>query len=158
MDVRLYLVFIFGLLINPLWGFQQKQETTNLKIGIYAEPPFVIKDSDGTYYGLSIDLWYQLADDLDLNYEFVEYNDPIGTLRALEYEEIDLSINPFSVNGARLQLFDAAQPFISSSIGIATSDSQITQFQDFLSNLFSFNFLRLIVVLLAMIFIFGIVI
>ena len=129
-----------------------------LKVGVMVEPPFVMQDHDDSYKGLSVDLWKHLATELEASYEFVVYNDQLGLLRALDYQEIDLSINPFSVNGPRLQLFEATQPFFTSRIGIASAGSQIAAFQSFLGNIFSVNFLRLMVLLLALIFVFGLII
>ncbi len=129
-----------------------------LRVGVKVEPPFIMKDIDGTFYGLSIDLWYNLADQLDLPFEFEEYNDQLGLLRALDFKEIDLVINPMAISGARLKIFDAAQPFFISSLGVATSRVYSSQVQLFLSNLFSLNFLRLVSLLIAIILFFGTII
>jgi len=154
----LILLFIFTLLANPAICQSEVTGDEVITVGIRTEPPFVMKENDGTYYGLSIDLWYLIANDLKLQYEFKEYNDHLGLLRALDYDEIDLSINPFAINGARLRLFEAAQPFFISGIGLATAGGTTHQFKVFLSNLFSANFIRLVVILVTMIFIFGLTI
>jgi polar amino acid transport system substrate-binding protein len=39
-----------------------------LVIATKEAPPFVIKRADGTLYGISIDLWRQIADQLHLRY------------------------------------------------------------------------------------------
>src|SRR5437868_15372798 len=43
-----------------------------LVIATKEAPPFVIKRADGTLYGISIDLWRQIADQLHLRYHFSE--------------------------------------------------------------------------------------
>ena len=134
---------------------QEDQNAGNLMIGIKLEPPFVMKDSDGSFYGLSIDLWYDLADELDQPYEFREYSDMLGLLRALEFEEIDLAINPMAISGARLKIFEAGQPFFISSQSIATSRVYGSPVRMFISNLFSLNLLKLVGLLVLIIFIFG---
>ena len=147
----LFTILIQSLLIISSYAQNVTKEEKKLVVGVQEEPPYVIKDVDGSFYGLSIDLWYHLADRLDLTYEFREYNDQLSLLRALDYEEIDISINPFTVNGARLQLYKASQPFFISSIGVATAGSYLTRFKLFLGSIFTTNFVRLILILLLLI-------
>jgi ABC-type amino acid transport substrate-binding protein len=42
-----------------------------LTIGIKVAPPFVIKNGDGTYGGITIDLWRRIASDLGIKYRLV---------------------------------------------------------------------------------------
>jgi polar amino acid transport system substrate-binding protein len=42
----------------------------DLVIGTKETPPFVMKRSDGTLYGISIDLWHRIAEQLHLRYRF----------------------------------------------------------------------------------------
>ena len=131
------------------------EEKPKLIVGLKEDPPFIIKDTDGSFYGLSLDLWYFMADELDLEYEFREFNDETGMLRSLDYNELDISINPITQNGLRLRMFEAAQPFFISSLGIATSSIPQNTFQMFVSNLFSFDFLKIILGLALIILLFG---
>ena len=118
-------MFIFVLCITCLNNFSQVEET--IKVGVKHEPPFVIKESGGTFTGLSVDLWTRIASQEDVNYEFVEFNDHLGLIRALDFMEIDLTINPIHVNEIRLKMLDVTQPFYVSSIGIATTNIMKTQ-------------------------------
>ena len=43
-----------------------------LTVGTREAPPFSMKDNDGRWTGISIDLWRQIATELNLNYEFRE--------------------------------------------------------------------------------------
>ena len=43
-----------------------------LIVGTKEAPPFVMKRSDGTLYGISIDLWRRVAEQLHLRYHFSE--------------------------------------------------------------------------------------
>lgn len=128
-----------------------------LKVGLKEEPPFIIKDIDGTFYGLSIDLWTALAEneEIDIDYEYKEFNDITGMLRALDYNEVDIAINPITLSKIRLKMFEASQPFFISSLGVATSSIPRNQFSMFVSNLFSLGFLKIIGLLIMVILIFG---
>jgi len=44
-----------------------------MRIGTRHAPPFAIKGSDGTWSGISIDLWEEIAGELGLSYEYREY-------------------------------------------------------------------------------------
>lgn len=127
-------------------------------VGVLIEPPFVIKDADGSYYGISIDLWYFLASSLDIKYEFQEYEDPWSVLRALTYKEIDICINPFHVSGTRLNLFEVAQPFFISSLGIATRKNSSNPYETIIGSIFSFEFLNVVVVLMSIILVIGLMV
>ncbi len=104
---------------------------------------------------LSIDLWRKIAAAQNLNYRFQTYNDLIGIIKALDYKEIDLTINPMNVTASRLQKFEVTQPFFISSIGMATPFISRSQFEVFIKNFFSLNFLKVILMLALIIFVFG---
>ncbi|MBT8288235.1 MAG: transporter substrate-binding domain-containing protein [Bacteroidia bacterium] len=126
-----------------------------LKVGVILDPPFIIQDASEEYDGIAVELWKQIANRLDLNYEYKLFSDKLGILRALDYNELDLSIDPMYVNATRLKLFDISQPYFISSIGVATTSKDRSQLQVFLSNFFSVDFLRLILLLVVIIFVFG---
>jgi ABC-type amino acid transport substrate-binding protein len=44
----------------------------NLKVGVFEQPPYVIKGENNTWDGISIRLWRAIADDLNLTSQFVE--------------------------------------------------------------------------------------
>ena len=123
-------------------------------MGINHEPPFVILNEDEVS-GLSIDLWESIALQRGQAFEYEIYNDHLGLIRALDFKSIDLAINPIHVNALRLKMLDATQPYFDSSIGVASSNMRRKQLSSFLRNFFSFNFLRIILGLAIVIFIFG---
>lgn len=126
-----------------------------LKVGIHTDPPFIIESGAGAYEGLCIDLWEDIAQELGYQYEIVPYHDLVGMMRALDYQEIDISINPLMVSSLRLRMFEALQPFFISSLGVTTTSVSRSQFQMFLSNFFSVDFLKIVLLLLCIIFFFG---
>jgi len=147
---KLFLYLILTLI--PIFG--QGQDLEKLRVGVMHEPPFVIKEGEA-YTGLSVDLWNSIANEAGVSYELVGYNDQLGLIRALDFEEIDVSINPIHVNEMRLTLLEATQPFYVSFLGVATSQAKQSQVRVFLQNFFSLQFLRLILLLVLTIFFFG---
>ncbi len=149
MRAVILLCLLFYLTLPGLAG----QAPPPLRVGVTEEPPFVMPVSEQEYTGLSIDLWKQVATAQGVTYEYVAYNDHLGLVRALDFGEIDLSINPIHVNEIRLRLLDATQPFFVSSIGVATTGVEKSQVALFINNFFSLEFLRIILMLI--IFVFG---
>jgi len=47
-----------------------------LVVGTRHVPPFAMRDADGTWRGISIDLWRDVADQLQVRYEFREMTLP----------------------------------------------------------------------------------
>ena len=127
----------------------------SLKIGIQLNPPFIIKNDHRHYEGLSIELWENIAETANIHFEYIEYADQIGILKALEYQEIDLTVNPMYVNAQRVAKFDMTQPYFISSIGVAVPALNRSPIAVFVSNIFSFGFLQIILLLIFVIFIFG---
>lgn len=148
---------VFGDEDEPIVEETTEVVKRRIKVGLKEEPPFISKDIDGTFYGLSIDLWTSLAenDEIDIDYEYKEFNDITGMLRALDYNEVDIVINPIQQNKNRLKMFGASQPFFISSLGVATSSVPSNQFQMVVNNLFSLGFLKIISFLIMVIVFFG---
>ena len=148
-----FYIFIFLILVGN-WQHTYAESDT-LVVGIYHNPPFVIKTDYNTYEGLSIELWENIAESSNLNFRYEQYSDFIGILKRLEYREIDLTINPMDVNDSRVNKFDMTQPFFISSIGIAIPYLNRSTLSVFISNIFSFAFLKIILLLILVIFVFG---
>ena len=131
------------------------QARDTLQIGIHEYPPFVIRDLDGSYRGLSIDLWTGINKELNRPFRFVEFSDEIGIIRALDYGDIDLSVNPLINTPQRMEKFELTQPFYISNIGVAITSSSQSQFQIFINNFFSGAFLNIVFLLLSILLFFG---
>lgn len=130
-------------------------QTDTLVVGIYHDPPFVIKTEDNDLEGLSIELWENIADAANLSYRYEPFSDFIGILKRLEYRDIDLTVNPMDVNDFRVEKFDMTQPYFISSIGVAIPSVNRSPFATFIGNFFSRAFLKLIFLLILVIFVFG---
>ena len=126
-----------------------------LLIGVHEKAPFIIKEADGSFTGLSIDLWKSINSEMKHPHKFVEFNDEISIIRALDYGELDLAINPFANTISRIEKFNVTQPFFISSEGVAITTSSRGQFQIFINNFFSKDFLKVILLLLVILLTFG---
>src|SRR5208337_4359381 len=62
-----------------------------LAVGTKEAPPFSMKDLDGQWTGISIDLWRQIAAELNLSYEFREL-DQYDLLQGLTNGSLDVVV------------------------------------------------------------------
>jgi len=128
-----------------------------LRIGIRESPPFIIIDN-GKISGVSIDLWNKIADELHLKYELVEFQYIDQLLKAMKDREIDLSISPLTVTSERLKNFEFSQPFYSSSFSVAIAGQKRSFIWVFISNIFSLDFLKVVLSIIFILFCFGLII
>ncbi|MDJ1169806.1 transporter substrate-binding domain-containing protein [Roseofilum sp. BLCC_M154] len=82
-----------------------------LKVGTKALEPFVFLESDGNPFGYSIELWDTLAQDLNLDYEWVIFNSVGEVLAAVETGEVDLAIAAFTITANREETLDFSHPY-----------------------------------------------
>ena len=150
---RIYhIVFFICLLSCTIRLTAQLKDT--LLVGVHEEAPFIIKNQD-QYSGIAIDLWEQVAQESNLPYKYISHSDVISILRALDYKELDIAINPVTSNPVRLEKFDVTQPYYISSVGVAITTSSQSQFQLFINNFFSRDFLKVVLLLLIILLSFG---
>lgn len=152
--------YILSFILCLFILFPAKSQNNNftkrkkLLVGVKISPPFIMKDAFGHYHGVSVELWENIARKLQISYEFKEY-DLSNLIKALKKTDIDLSISPLTVTSERLKHFNFTQPFFTSNLTIAVQGKKRSQFSVFLSNIFSINFFKAILLLFLTIFIFG---
>jgi polar amino acid transport system substrate-binding protein len=117
-----------------------------LVIGTKVAPPFVIKAEDGTWRGISIDLWRRIADQIHLRYRFKETTLE-GLTDGVAQHSLDAAVAALTVTGPRQTVVDFTQPFYIAGLGIAVpSDMGMTWWPIF-RNVFSVGFFRVAAVL-----------
>jgi polar amino acid transport system substrate-binding protein len=91
----------------------------HLVIGTKQTPPFAMKNDDGAWTGLSIELWKHIADELHVTYEIKEY-DIKGLLAAVEAKQVDVAVASLTITAERETRMDFTHPMFSSGLAIAT--------------------------------------
>lgn len=104
-------------------------------------PPFVVKDADGRYTGLVIELWERIADELDLAYEFRELSIS-ETMEALAQGDVDVAVAALTVTSERETIVDFTHPFLQSGLAIAAGPQDSRSFAALLAAVTSAAFLR----------------
>ena len=93
-------------------------EKTKMIVGTKPAPPFAIKNADGSWQGISIELWNDLAKDLGVEFEYKEF-DLKGLLGAIEDGAVDVGTAAITVTSERENRFDFTHPFFFTGLGIA---------------------------------------
>lgn len=115
-----------GMLIaTPTATAQDGDERPPLRIGTKPSEPFVIKNENDGFTGLSIRLWEQIAQRQSLDYEFVEL-DLDEILAGVAAGELDAGIAAISVTPAREEQIDFTNTYFMSGLGIAVAKQPIT--------------------------------
>ena len=143
-------LLIFTLLCS-ISSYSQQSKPEQLVIGTKVAPPFVIKNDDGEFEGISIELWKQMAQALELNYRFEEAELP-QLLEGLIDGRYHASIAAITVTAEREKRIDFTHPFFTTGLAIATSKTQ-SSWTSTIARFFSWEFLAVLsalcVVLLA---------
>jgi ABC-type amino acid transport substrate-binding protein len=119
-----------------------------LVIGTKEAPPFVIKLPDGTWHGISIDLWRRIADRLHLRYRLAEQPTVQALLAGTAEGSFDAAIAAVTVTAARDRNVDFTQPFYSTGLGIAVPIGE-SPWVSVSRALLSFGFLQAVLVLVG---------
>jgi ABC-type amino acid transport substrate-binding protein len=112
-------------------------------------PPFVMKHPDGTLYGISIDLWRQIAEELHLRYRFVERDTVQELLTGTEQGSFDAAIAALTATAVRERAVDFTQPFYSTGLGIAVPENE-NVWTSISRTILSFGFLQAVLALLGL--------
>ncbi len=89
-----------------------------LRVATRHVPPFAIKAGDGSWSGLSIELWRKVAQDLGVPFKLRAMS-LADMLRGLETGEVDVAVAALTVTPQREEVFDFTHPFHASGLGIA---------------------------------------
>ncbi len=77
-----------------------------------------MKDAGGQWHGLTVDLWKDLAADLDYRYRFVE-SGPDAILDQINQGTLDTAAGPYAATVEREREVDFSHAYALSGIGIA---------------------------------------
>ena len=127
-----------------------------LLIGTRVVAPFVIKETDGSYSGITISLWEHIAEELNLDFTYVE-DDIQGMLDGVERGDYFAAASALTATSEREEFVDFTHPFYVTGLGIAVPH-QPAGLWGAISSMFSFDFLWVLFLLLGLLFIWGILV
>jgi len=107
-----------------------------------------MKGEDGTWRGISIDLWQRIACQMHLRFRFQETT-LSGLIDGVAVGTLDAAVAALTVTSPRHRLVDFTQPFYSTGLGIAVARNAAITWLPIVGNVFSLGFLGAVVVLFA---------
>jgi len=119
-----------------------------LRIGTKDAPPFAIKGKDGSWSGLSIDLWRRAAERLHLRYRFEEasLDELIDKTAAGAF---DAAVAAITITSGREKVLDFSEPFYPTGLGIAVPMNAKFNWWRLLDTLISLGFLEALLALIG---------
>ncbi|CAN5909093.1 transporter substrate-binding domain-containing protein [soil metagenome] len=122
-----------------------------LRVAISEVPPFVIHESDGSWRGISVDLWTEIAKALGYQFELVPMPFP-GLLPSLEGAKVDVAVGAITMTAEREERVDFTHPFYQTGLAIAIPREADSAGWAVVGRLFSWQFASLVLGLAVLLF------
>jgi polar amino acid transport system substrate-binding protein len=122
-----------------------------LKVVTRLVSPFVIEEN-GELAGFSIELWKNIAQELDIKSEFKKTGNIAELLNEVKSKQVDVGISAISVTAQREQDFDFSQPIFDSGLQILVrSQGHQSSIGRLIDSLFTPDFVQLLGIMLLVI-------
>jgi len=129
-----------------------------LTVGVLQAPPFSMKDQRGEWEGISVDLWKEIARELNLRYQFREL-DVDALLAGVNRGSIDVVAAPITITPERERLVDFSHIFYASGLGMAVAkQSELDRWVGVLRAFFTTGFLRVLLMIALLLLLVGVTI
>ncbi len=127
---------IAALFVFSFFSFSSQAQDKILKVGVALGPPFA-EISHQEYYGIAVDIWKQLAEELNLKYQFVALNEQIDDdIKQLAAGKIDVLIGPIVPTYMRMKQVDFLDPYYVNQISLVVPAKGLS-FINALSSIFT---------------------
>ena len=152
------------LFAAPCWA--QTPEAANaaaapqreLVIGTKEAAPFAMKSADGSWSGISIDLWRHIADEQHLHYRFAEEASVQALIDGVVAGRFDMAVAALTVTAERERVLDFTQAFYATGLGIAVPVGGEASWRPIIHTLTSFGFAQAIMALIGLALVVGFVV
>ncbi|MBD3267152.1 transporter substrate-binding domain-containing protein [bacterium] len=141
---RLWLIFMLlfathlGHAQAPIDGIDEP-----LTIAIKETAPFAMKDQEGNWVGISVELWESITDRLGLDYSFREM-DLQEMIDSLSRHEVDGIVGALTITPEREAIMDFTHSFYNSGLGIAVEREARWGWLGIVRRFFSLEFLQVL--------------
>lgn len=126
-----------------------------LVVGTKPIPPFVVQNADGSFSGISIDLWKRVAEQLNIPYTIRVFE--VRQLLDPDHNGIDVVVS-VNISASNEAAMDVTHAFYSTGLAIATRPESKSGIMAIVSKMISANFVKGLGVLAAVLLIMGILV
>ena len=123
-DASVKSIFALILAVAITAGPASAQDTSNLRVGVLAAPPFVKSMGNGEYTGFTVDLWERLAADQGWKFHYVPYKNIASLLSAAHEGQIDLAATDLTITSERWKHVDFSHPYYNSGLQIMINEKR----------------------------------
>jgi ABC-type amino acid transport substrate-binding protein len=148
------IVSLVSLLLCFSFVLAETSHATNLVVGTKIAPPFAMKDQNGQWEGISIELWQEIAKQLDYQYQWKE-QDLQGLINNISDSQLDVAIAALTINSERETHFDFSHSYYSTGLSIAIPKTPNNAWMTVIKGIFSYKMLLIIIGLSTLLFIIG---
>jgi ABC-type amino acid transport substrate-binding protein len=143
----------FATLLLASAALLHAEPPAKLRAGIYVRPPFAMKDADGKWNGLAVDVWERVSSELNLPYEYVETSMDDAIVQ-LATGKLDFVVGGIGVSPERAKMVEFSQPFLAMPAAVAVlKRSQIPYWTDFIRDVLAHGVgFMLVILVVAMLF------
>jgi ABC-type amino acid transport substrate-binding protein len=129
-------------------ALRAEDDVQTLSVGTKHAPPFAILHEDGSWSGISIDLWRLVAADLGLHFEFRE-TDLEGLITGLESGEFDIAVAAITPTASREARIDFSHTYYHSGLKVVVSGETGGSTFEWLPGLLTPGFFKAVLALVA---------
>jgi polar amino acid transport system substrate-binding protein len=108
--------FLVGLVSEAVGAEPPNQKT--MIVGIANDPPFTWQRPDGTWTGISVDLWQSIAETLHFKYQY-RTTSLAGRIDGLTQHWLDAAIGPITITSQREEVCDFTHAYFIADLGVA---------------------------------------
>ena len=141
------------LFASPALAQPAPPAATPLVVATREAPPFAMREQNGEWSGLAIDLWRGIAQDEGINYRFEEASAP-DMVAGVADGRYAASVGALTVTPGREARIDFTHPFYTTGFGIATARGT-PGWLVLIRNIFTWGFLQAILALAALLIVVG---
>ncbi len=151
MRTRACLLFV----LLALCGLAQAQ-SPKLRVGIFERPPFAMKDADGDWTGLAVEVWEKTSAQLSLPFDYVELPET-QAIADTASGRLDLVIGEIAVSPERAREIKFSQSYVGFPVAVALPRSaRMSHWVDFLRDVLEHGVTSLLLALLGAMAVFSI--
>ena len=129
-----------------------------LVVGTKEAAPFAMKSADGSWSGLSIDLWRRVAGENGLNYRFAEEKTAADLIDGVAAGKFDVAVAALTVTAERERILDFTSSYYVTGLGIAVTAGGPPSWAPILRALTSFGFIQAVLALLGLALVVGLIV
>jgi ABC-type amino acid transport substrate-binding protein len=129
-----------------------------LVVGTKEAAPFAMKNADGVWIGISIDLWRRIAEEKKIRYRLVETETVPQLIEGVAAGKFDVAVAALTVTAAREEILDFSAPFYTTGLGIAVASGGLANWAPVFRALTSLNFLQSVFALIGLALLVGLVV